>query len=180
MFQWFRRMLQPPISTHATEEAGSPPTRYARFTDMARKVMLLASQEAHRLNHEYIGTEHILLGVTFPTEGVAVTILKSCDISPPTVWFALEPLLVHGPYAESLTIDWRPHTPTADRALLWASEEARFLNHDFICTEHLLLGLLHEHQSVAAEVLNNLGLTVERARDEVIRLSPPGREGQRS
>lgn len=148
---------------------------YERFTDRARKVMQLAHHEANRLNREYIGTEHILLALIQIGNGVAAEVFKSSRISARTVREQIDRILDRGMGERTAPIGGLPLTPRAELALKWAEEEARFLSHDFVCTEHLLMGLLHESEGVAHQVLLHLGLTVDRAREEVMRLSPPGR-----
>lgn len=138
------------------------------FTDRARRVMGLANQEAQRLNHEYIGTEHILLGLVKEDSGAAATVLKKLGVDLRTVRHAVEKLVKTGP--ESTRMGKLPFTPRAKRVVDYASAEAQKLNHNSIGTEHLLLGSLCERDGVAAQVLINLGLTLERVREEVLKL----------
>jgi ATP-dependent Clp protease ATP-binding subunit ClpC len=174
MFGWLRRMMGEPVGERAVESSSHLPDPYSRFTDRALKVMQFANHEALRFNHEYVGTEHVLLGLIQVADGVAVAILRKCGVSTEAVRREVERLVQRGPGGESL-VGRLPHTPRAEEALRWTSEEARFLSHDFVGTEHILMGLLHTSDGVAAVVLNSFGLTADRARDEVIRLSPPGR-----
>ena len=138
------------------------------FTDRARKVMQLANQEAHRLNHEYIGTEHILLGLV-KEEGVAAGVLMNLNISMRTIRRELDQIVQPGP-PDVLTLGKLPPTPRLKKILEYAIEEARQLNLYHIGTEHLLMGLLRDQEGVASQVLMNLGVTLEMARDEARRL----------
>jgi ATP-dependent Clp protease ATP-binding subunit ClpC len=141
---------------------------YERFTDRARKVMQLANQEAQRLNHEYIGTEHILLGLIKEGAGVAANVLKNLDIELRKVREEVERLVTR-----SLDVSppgKLPQTPRAKKVTEYAIEEARNLNHNYVGTEHILLGLLREEEGVAAQVLMNLGLRLEDVREEVLNL----------
>src|SRR5947208_6407834 len=141
---------------------------YERFTDRARKVMQLANQEAQRLNHEYIGTEHVLLGLVKEGSGVAANVLKNLDIDLRKIRHEVELLVQSVPDA---TIPGKlPQTPRAKKVIEYSIEEARNLNHNYVGTEHLLLGLLLEQEGVAAQVLMNLGLRLEDVREEVLNL----------
>lgn len=130
-----------------------------RITDRARKVMQLANQEAQRFNHEYIGTEHILLGLVKEGSGVAANVLKNLDIDLRKIRLEVEKIVQTGP--DMVTIGKIPHTPRAKKVIEYAIEEARNLNHNYIGTEHLLLGLVREQEGVAAQVLMNLGVQLE-------------------
>jgi ATP-dependent Clp protease ATP-binding subunit ClpC len=141
---------------------------FERFTDRARKVMALANQEAQRFNHEYIGTEHILLGLVKEGSGVGANVLKNCEVDLRRVRLEVEKLVKAGP--EMVTMGKLPQTPRAKKVIEYAIEEARNLNHNYVGTEHLLLGLLREHDGVAAQVLRNLGLKLEEVREEVLNL----------
>ncbi|MFA6045392.1 MAG: ATP-dependent Clp protease ATP-binding subunit [Phycisphaerales bacterium] len=141
---------------------------FERFTDRARRVMALANQEAQRLNHEYIGTEHILLGLVKEGSGVGANVLRNLDVDLRRVRLEVERLVKAGP--EMVTMGKLPQTPRAKKVLEYAIEEARNLNHNYVGTEHLLLGLLREHDGVAAQVLINLGLKLEDVREEVLNL----------
>ncbi|MGH7131463.1 MAG: ATP-dependent Clp protease ATP-binding subunit [Phycisphaerales bacterium] len=149
---------------------------FERFTDRARKVMALANQEAQRFNHEYIGTEHILLGLVKEGSGVGANVLKNLDVDLRKVRLEVEKLVRAGP--EMVTMGKLPQTPRAKKVIEYAIEEARNLNHNYVGTEHLLLGLLREHDGVAAQVLMNLGLKLENVREEVLNLLGAGTEGQ--
>jgi ATP-dependent Clp protease ATP-binding subunit ClpC len=148
---------------------------YERFTDRARKVMQLANQEAQRFNHEYIGTEHILLGLVKEGSGVAANVLKNLDIDLRKIRLEVEKLVQSGP--DMVTMGKLPQTPRAKKVIEYAMEEARNLNHNYVGTEHILLGLLREQEGVAAQVLMNLGLKLEEVREEVLNLLGHGMEG---
>src|ERR1700733_4630691 len=123
---------------------------YERFTDRARKVMQLANQEAQRFNHEYIGTEHILLGLVREGCGVAGNVLKNLDINLRQVRQEVEHIVQAGPDSQWSTKHTLPVTPRAKKVIEFAMEEGRGLNHNYVGTEHLLLGLLREQEGVAA------------------------------
>src|SRR6476469_4208238 len=147
---------------------------FERFTDRARKVMALANQEAQRFNHEYIGTEHILLGLVKEGSGVGANVLKNLDVDLRKVRLEVEKLVKSGP--DMVTMGKLPQTPRAKKVIEYAIEEARNLNHNYVGTEHLLLGLLREHDGVAAQVLMNLSLKLEEVREEVLNLLGAGVE----
>src|SRR6266568_2514574 len=151
--------------THLKIEGGP---MYERFTDRARKVMQLANQEAQRFNHEYIGTEHILLGLVKEGSGVAANVLKNLDIDLRKIRLEVEKIVQSGP--DMVTMGKLPQTPRAKKVIEYSIEEARNLNHNYVGTEHLLLGLLREQEGVAAQVLMNLGLKLEDVREEVLNL----------
>jgi hypothetical protein len=140
---------------------------YERFTDRAIKVMQLANEEAIRFGHEYIGTEHILLGLVKEGSGVAANALKylNCDL----VKIRAEVAKIVQPGNED-RMDKLPLTPRAKKVVEYAIEEARKLNHNYVGTEHLLLGLLREEEGVAVQVLMNLGLKLHDARNEVLQI----------
>ena len=141
---------------------------YERFTDRARKVMQLANQEAQRFNHEYIGTEHVLLGLIKEGSGVAANVLKNLDVDLRKIRLEVEKLVQSGP--DMVTMGKLPQTPRAKKVIEYSMEEARNLNHNYVGTEHILLGLLREQEGVAAQVLMNLGLKLEDVREEVLNL----------
>jgi len=141
---------------------------YERFTDRARKVMQLANQEAQRFNHEYVGTEHLLLGLIKEGSGVAANVLKNLDIDLRKIRHEVEKVVRSGP--DTVTMGRLPQTPRSKKVLEYAMEEARNLNHNYVGTEHILLGLLREQEGVAAQVLMNLGLQLEKVRHEVLNL----------
>lgn len=139
---------------------------FDRFTDRARKVMGLARQEAQRFNHEYIGTEHVLLGLVQEGSGVAANVLRNMDVDLKKIRQEVEKMVQTG--NNLVTMGQLPFTPRAKKVLELSLEEATNLGHNYIGTEHLLLGLLRENESVAAKVLINLGLKLEDVRDEVL------------
>jgi ATP-dependent Clp protease ATP-binding subunit ClpC len=147
---------------------------FERFTDRARKVMALANQEAQRFNHEYIGTEHILLGLVKEGSGVAANVLKNMDVDLKKLRLGIEKLVKSGP--DMVTMGKLPQTPRAKKVIEYAIEEARSLNHNYVGTEHILLGLLRETEGIAAQVMMNLGLKLEDVRQEVLNLLGAGVE----
>jgi ATP-dependent Clp protease ATP-binding subunit ClpA len=140
---------------------------FERFTDRARRVVVLAQEEARHLNHDYIGTEHILLGLIHEGEGVAAKALESLDISLQAVRTEVEERIGHGTEAPTGHI---PFTPRAKKALELSLRETLALGHNYIGTEHILLGLIQEGKGVAAQVLVKLGADLARVRQQVIAL----------
>jgi len=130
--------------------------------------MQLANQEAQRFNHEYIGTEHVLLGLIKEGSGVAANVLKNLDVDLRKIRLEVEKLVQSGP--DMVTMGKLPQTPRAKKVIEYSMEEARNLNHNYVGTEHILLGLLREQEGVAAQVLMNLGLKLEDVREEVLNL----------
>ncbi len=157
---------------------------FNKFTERARKVILLAKEEAKRFNHDYIGTEHILLGLIREGEGVAAAVLQKLGLSPEKIRLEVEKLVQSGP--TTMVSGDIPFTPKAKKVIELAMEEARSLGHNYIGTEHLLLGLIREGEGVASQVLMNLGLDLNRVRNEVITLlgssnpAPAGTTGTRT
>src|SRR5687767_11280478 len=139
---------------------------YERFTDRARKVMQLANQEAMKFNHEYIGTEHILLGLVQEGSGVAANVLKNMNIDLEKIRHEVEKIVKTGP--SMVTMGQLPFTPRAKKVLELSMEEASQLSHNYIGTEHLLLGLIRENEGIAAQVLMNLGVKLDEVREEVL------------
>ena len=140
---------------------------FERFTDRARRAVELAQEEARRLNHNYIGTEHILLGLIREGEGVAARALESLGISLEAVRQQVEKIIGRGQQAPSGHI---PFTPRAKKVLELSLREAKALGHNYIGTEHILLGLIREGSGVAAQVLVKLGADLNRARQQVVEL----------
>lgn len=140
---------------------------FERFTDRARRVVVLAQEEARMLNHNYIGTEHILLGLIHEGEGVAAKALESLGISLEAVRAQVEEIIGQGQQAPSGHI---PFTPRAKKVLELSLREALQLGHNYIGTEHILLGLIREGEGVAAQVLVKLGADLNRVRQQVIQL----------
>jgi ATP-dependent Clp protease ATP-binding subunit ClpC len=139
---------------------------FDRFTDRAKKVMNLARQEAQRFNHEYLGTEHILLGLVQEGSGVAANVLRQMTIDLNKIRSEVEKLVKTGP--SMVTMGQLPFTPRAKKVLELSMEEASNLGHNYIGTEHLLLGLIKENEGIAAKVLTNLGVKLEDVREEVL------------
>lgn len=127
---------------------------YEKFTDRARKVIQLANQEAMRFNHEYIGTEHVLLGLVKEGSGVASYALKELGLDLRKIRLEIEKVVQSGP--EIVMVGKLPHTPRTKRVIENAIEEARKLNHNYVGTEHILLGLCKEEDTVAANIMDNL------------------------
>src|SRR6476620_9528393 len=152
---------------------------FERFTDRARRVVVLAQEEARMLSHNYIGTEHILLGLIHEGEGVAATALERLGISLEAVRAQVEAILGQGQQAPSGHI---PFAPRAKKVLELSRREALQLGHNYIGTEHILLGLIREGEGVAAQVLVKLGADLSRVRQQVIQLlsgySGGGKEAQ--
>jgi ATP-dependent Clp protease ATP-binding subunit ClpC len=142
-----------------------------RFTDRVRKVIYFARDEANRLQHDYIGTEHLLLGIVREGEGIAAKVLSKLDLDFEQIQQAVENMVKSS--GGTLTIGEIPFTPRAKRVLELAIEEARLLGHNYVGTEHLLLGLIREGEGVAAQVLAELGVDRKRVREEVLKLLGP-------
>ena len=142
-------------------------SRFEKFTERARKVLTLSQEEAQRFNHNYIGTEHILLGLIKEGDGVAVKVLTGLGVELEKIRQAVEASIGRGESTVSGEIGL---TPRAKRVIELAVDEARRLHHNYIGTEHLLLGLLREGEGVAAGVLEGFGITLEKVRAEVVRL----------
>jgi ATP-dependent Clp protease ATP-binding subunit ClpA len=140
---------------------------FERFTDRARRVIVLAQEEARLLNHNYIGTEHILLGLIHEGEGVAATALASLGIRQEAVRVQVEQIIGRGTAAP---VGHIPFTPRAKKVLELSLREAKQLGHDYVGTEHVLLGLLREGEGVAAQVLVKLGGDLSRVRQQVIQV----------
>jgi len=137
------------------------------FTKRARHVLTLAQEEAQRFQHNYIGTEHLLLGLVREEEGIAAQVLSNLGIEVDQVRHAVEAIIGRG---ERLVLGELGLTPRAKKVMELAMDEARRLNHRFIGTEHLLLGLIREGEGIAAGVLENLGLQLEQVRTETVRV----------
>jgi hypothetical protein len=145
--------------------------RFDRFTDRARKVLTLSQDEAQRFNHNYIGTEHLLLGLVREEEGVAARVLAGMNVELGKVRTVVEFIIGRGdtPVGGEVGL-----TPRAKRVMELAIDEARGLGHNHIGTEHLLLGLVREGEGIAAGVLESLGVNLDRARHEVLRVISAG------
>jgi ATP-dependent Clp protease ATP-binding subunit ClpC len=139
------------------------------FTERVRKVLQMAREEAQRLHHEYVGTEHILLGLIREGEGVAAAVLQNLNVDLEEVQQKIEETVKKGKAAQATGPDL-PYTSRAKKVLELAMSEARELNHSYVGTEHLLLGLLREEKGIAAQVLTDAGVNLEAARQETLRL----------
>jgi ATP-dependent Clp protease ATP-binding subunit ClpC len=144
---------------------------FERFTERARRVVVFAQEEATDLNHGYIGTEHLLLGLTRDAGSIAAQALQELGIGQDAVREQVIEIIGRGTRAPPSHI---PFTPRAKKVLELSLREALQLNHDYIGTEHILLGLVREGEGVAAQVLIKLGGSLSRVRDKVIELAPPG------
>jgi len=148
---------------------------FNRFTERARKVIVYAKEEARRFNHDYIGTEHLLLGLIREGEGVAAAVLQKLGLDLETIRLEVEKLVQAGPTTQ--VVGDIPFTPRSKKALELSAEEARALGHNYIGTEHLLLGLVKEGEGMAYRVLLNLGLDLGKLRNEVMELLGSGIPG---
>jgi len=138
------------------------------FTDRVRKVLAMAREEAIRLQHDYVGTEHILLGLIREGEGVAAAVLANLNVDLEQIHERIEESVRKG--KATIALGELPYTSRAKKVLEYAMAEARELNHSYVGTEHLLLGLLREEKGIAAQVLNSLGVTLDDARAETLKL----------
>ncbi len=141
---------------------------FNKFTERARKVILLAKEEAKRFNHDYIGTEHLLLGLVREGEGVAAAVLQNLGLNAELIRMEVEKLVQPGP--TTVISGDIPFTPKAKKVIELAMDEARSLGHNYVGTEHILLGLIREGEGVASQVLLNLGLDLGRVRNEIMEL----------
>src|SRR2546430_889619 len=147
------------------------------FTPRAQQVLALARKEADRFNHNYVGTEHLLLGLIKLGQGVAVNVLQKMGLDLETVRMEVEKQVGSGP--ETKMVGNVPYTPRVKKVLALAGKEAKALNHSYVGTEHILLGLLREGEGVAARVLKTLEVDIERTRNEILReLDPQFSSGQ--
>src|SRR6266702_6574003 len=137
------------------------------FTPRAQQVLALARKEADRFNHNYVGTEHLLLGLIKLGQGVAVNVLQKMALDLETVRMEVEKQVGSGP--ETKMVGKIPYTPRVKKVLALAGKEARALNHSYVGTEHILLGLLREGEGVAARVLKSLEVDIERTRNEILK-----------
>ena len=141
------------------------------FTPRAQQVLALARKEADRFNHNYVGTEHLLLGLIKLAQGVAVNVLTKLGLDLETVRMQVEQQVGSGP--ETKMVGNIPYTPRVKKVLALASKEAKALNHSYVGTEHILLGLLREGDGVAAQVLRNLDINLDKARNEILKELDP-------
>lgn len=147
----------------------------SNFTPRAQQVLQLARKEAERFNHQYVGTEHILLGLIALGEGEAVNVLQKMGVDIETLRLEVEKAVGQG--QDTQTMGTLPMTPRAKKVLALAAAEAKELNHQYVGTEHILLGLLREDEGVAARVLKNINIDLDRTRIEVMKLLDPDYEG---
>src|SRR6202007_2993140 len=151
------------------------------FTPRAQQVLQLARKEADRVNHNYVGTEHLLLGLIKLGQGVAGNVLQKMGRDPETVRMEVEKQVGSGP--ETKIVGNIPYTPRVKKVLALAGKEAKALNHSYVGTEHILLGLLREGEGVAARVLKSLEVDIERTRNEILKeldpnFTPPESEAE--
>ena len=142
-------------------------SRFEKFSERARRVLSLAQEEAQRFNHNYIGTEHILLGLVRETDGIAARVLSNLGVELHKVRSAVEFIIGRGERSAPGEIGL---TPRAKKVIELAVDEARRLNHHYIGTEHLLIGLMREGEGVAAGVLESLGVNLDKVRGEASRI----------
>lgn len=143
---------------------------FERFTEHAREVMSLANQEAQQFGHEFIGTEHILWGLAKEVQGVAAAVLKHFNVDLKPLRKEVETLLEGRPHVEAT--EKLAQTEHTKNVIRYAVEEARSLHHNYVGTEHLLLGLMRDGKAISAKVLTNLGLRIDAVREQVERLAP--------
>src|SRR5436189_1071814 len=141
------------------------------FTPRAQQVLALARKEADRFNHNFVGTEHLLLGLIKLGQGVAVNVLQKIGLDLETVRMEVEKLVGTGP--DQKMIGNIPYTPRVKKVLSLAAKEAKALNHTYVGTEHILLGLLREGDGVAARVLKNMDVDIEQTRQEILKELDP-------
>src|SRR5688572_16430354 len=149
--------------------------RFDKFTERAKKVLVLSQSEAQRLNHNYIGTEHLLLGLVAEGEGIAAKVLTNLNVGLEQVRFPVTCIIAIG---DRMVIGDISLTPRAKKVIDLAIDEARLLNHNYIGTEHLLLGLIREGEGIAAGVLESLGVDMERARARILDIVSKGPQGE--
>src|SRR5881296_960518 len=141
------------------------------FTPRAQQVLALARKEADRFNHNYVGTEHLLLGLIKLGQGVAVNVLQKMGLDLETVRMEVEKQIGTGP--ETKMVGNIPYTPRVKKVLALAQKEAKQLNHNYVGTEHILLGLLREGEGAAARILKTLDVDIERCRNEILKELDP-------
>lgn len=149
---------------------------YERFTDRAQKTLYLAEQEAWRLNHEYVGTEHLLLALIHLERGVALEVLKHQKVKTHEIERMMEQMIQ--PLPDGSSSDRLPQSPRAKKVIELALEESQDLGHNYVGTEHLLLGMLREGNGVAAQILNEQGLELEQVRKDVLQILRSQRTSQ--
>jgi Clp amino terminal domain, pathogenicity island component len=167
---WFKSFLQGFTTPMSREGAGSPEPLH-NFTPRAQQVLALARREADRFHHNFVGTEHLLLGIIRLNQGTAVAVLKKMGLDLETVRMEVEKQVGTGP--DEKMVGNIPYTPRVKKVLALAAKESRFLNHTYVGTEHILLGMLREADGVAARVLSNLDVNVEETRQAVLQELDP-------
>ena len=148
----------------------------SNFTPRAQQVLALARKEADRFNHNFLGTEHLLLGLIKLGQGVAVNVIQKMGLDLETVRMEVEKQVGTGP--DQKMVGNIPYTPRVKKVLALASKEAKALNHTYVGTEHILLGLLREGDGVAAKVLKNLDVDIEQCRQEILKELDPNFTGE--
>src|SRR3989449_2975142 len=146
------------------------------FTPRAQEALGMARKEAHRFNHNFVGTEHLLLGIIKLGQGVAVNVLQKMGLNLENVRIEVEKQVGTGP--DQKMIGNIPYTPRVKKVLAFAAKEAQALNHSYVGTEHILLGLLREGDGVAARVLKNLDVNIEQTRQEILKELDPNFSAQ--
>src|SRR5579872_677694 len=169
---WTKEISRSNVSEDMSEEAMN------NFTPRAQQVLALARKEADRFNHNFVGTEHLLLGLIKLGQGVAVNVLQKLGLDLETVRMEVEKQVGTGP--DQKMIGNIPYTPRVKKVLALAGKEAKALNHSYVGTEHILLGLLREGEGVAARVLKSLDVDIERTRNEILRELDPQFSGSES
>jgi ATP-dependent Clp protease ATP-binding subunit ClpA len=167
----FRKVLTEPASAFKMSYQGSSDESMSNFTPRAQQVLALARKEADRFNHNFLGTEHLLLGLIKLGQGVAVNVIQKMGLDLETVRMEVEKQVGTGP--DQKMIGNIPYTPRVKKVLALASKEAKALNHTYVGTEHILLGLLREGDGVAAKVLKNLDVDIEQCRQEILKELDP-------
>src|SRR6185312_2399364 len=157
--------MVPPSAFERGDKRVNDRDRFDKFTERARKVLSLAQEEAQRFQHNYIGTEHLLLGLVREGEGVAAKVLSNLGVELNKVRSAVEFIIGRG---DRIVLGEIGLTPRAKKVIELAVDEARRLNHHYIGTEHLLLGLVREGEGIVAAVLQNLGVNLEKVRTQTM------------
>jgi Clp amino terminal domain, pathogenicity island component len=168
--KWFKAFWKG-FTTPMTSERAGPVEPEHNFTPHSQQALALARREADRFHHNFVGTEHLLLGLIRLNQGIAVAVLKKMGLDLETLRMEVEKQVGTGP--DEKMVGNIPYTPRVKKVLALAAKEARFLNHTYVGTEHILLGILREADGVAARVLRNLHVNVEETRQAVLRELDP-------
>jgi len=171
---WFKSFWRE-LKTHMSREEREPFEAMNNFTPRAQQVLALARKEADRFNHNFVGTEHLLLGLISLGQGVGFQVLCKMGLDLENVRLEIEKQVGTGP--DRKLLESVPYTPRVKKVLALAAEEARAFNHTYVGTEHILLGLLREADGVAGRVLKNLGVDVEATRNHILRELDPNFAG---